>query len=345
MGSLLSTNKEPTSVNIATESISGARSTIGSTTDATSAVGSTSDTDTAMESISDTGAELLPFTGPSKLGLEDPRVIICHDRGEQFYQRDHPPRAPIQPINDISPLNLKDLTSDIITALEKAKVFYPVDSIHTSFVPRDKLASIMDPERVALIIASLACCRGWSRAEKEELAREVCVGGPKWCQQPCLKLLTSMITAKIQDYFLDLIRAGITDSCLPFKLATGTSNLECHVEDHRHPEFNRCLEECTKAKMEFCQWSYALSAPYFKAQPGQHTHYVLGINDTLPIMQQTQPTDAANNKEGGFGQVQRVMFHPSHFDFSAYNVRDLVQFLDMNSANLAEDRPVVRSGW
>jgi hypothetical protein len=278
--------------------------------------------------------------GPSitrtKLGLDDPRVTKCLDRGDNFYRQDHPPKEPIPYTSATSPSGSHEIVSTIQSELDGARISYPSGSISQRFVPRDKLSSIMTPERVRLVIKSLQCCDSLSPDEKETLTREVCIGGRKWCQEPCLKLLTVLIAADIQNNLLDLIGDHITDLCLPFELVPGTSdNWRCQIPGHQH---SHIINKCGRPVESFCQWTNTLSAPYFKRPSGGHAHYILGVNDVLPIieenvrgsleapLQRTKRSESPS-REGGFSEIERVRFHSSHFDFGSYSVRHLVTFL------------------
>jgi len=286
----------------------------------------------------------------TKLGLDDPRVTKCLDRGDNFYRQDHSSKEPIPYTSAASPSGSHDVVSTIQKELDDARISYPSDSISQRFVPRDKLSSIMTPERVRLVIKSLQCCDSLSPEHKDALTREICIGGRKWCRKPCLKLLTVLIAAEIQNNLLNLIEDHITDYCLPFELVPGTSdNWRCQIPDHHH---SLIINKCGRQVERFCQWTYTLSAPYFKRPPGGHVHYILGVNDVLPIieensrgsleapLQRTKRSESPS-REGGFSEIERVKFHSSHFDFGSYSVRHLVNFLQMNLSAKPNERFVV----
>jgi hypothetical protein len=287
-----------------------------------------------------------PATGPAassgirtKLGLDDPKVTKCFDRGDSFYRQDHPSRDLSSYTSATSPPGGYEIISAILTELYNAQISYPSDSVFHHFVPRDELSRIMTPERVRLVVISLKFCNKLSPDEKEQLAREVCIGGSTWCREPCLKLLAVLIAVEIQEKLLDLIKDGVTDFCLPFESVPGTNNnLRCQMPDHQHRVINECLRGHLGHRQKFCQWAYTLSAPYFKKPRGGHAHYILGVNDVLPIIQEkargpseapfrkTKPSEFPDSREGGFSQVQRVKFQQSHFDFGSYGVRHLDAF-------------------
>lgn len=278
----------------------------------------------------------------TKLGLDDPRVTKCFDRGDNFYRQDHPFRDLTSSTSATSLPGSHEIISTIQTELYDARISYPSDSVSHYFVPRDELSRIMTPERVRLVIASLKCCNKLSPDEKEELAREVCIGGSTWCREPCLKLLAILIAVEIEGKLFDLINDGVTDFCLPFESVPGTNNnLRCQMPDHQHPAITECWHGYRghqRHRQEFCQWTYTLSAPYFKRPRGGHAHYILGVNDILPIIQEkargpseaplrkTKSSEFPDSREGGFSLVQRVKFQQSHFDFGSYGVRHLVTF-------------------
>jgi hypothetical protein len=275
----------------------------------------------------------------TKLGLDDPRVTRCFDRGDSFYRQDHPSKGLNSYTSATSPPGSHEIISTIHTELYNALICYPSDSVSHHFVPRDELSRIMTPERVRLVITSLEFCNKLSPDKKEELAREVCIGGSTWCREPCLKLLAVLIAVEIQEKLFDLIKDGVTDFCLPFESVPGTSNgLRCQMPDHQHPVINECWRGHLGHRKQFCQWAYSLSAPYFKRPRGGHAHYILGVNDVLPIIQEkargpseaplrkTKSSEFPDSREGGFSQIQRVKFQQSHFDFGSYGVRHLATF-------------------
>lgn len=278
----------------------------------------------------------------NKLGLDDPRVTKCFDRGDNFYRQDHPFGDLNSSTSATSPPGGHEIISTILTELYDAQISYPSDSVSHHFIPRDKLSRIMTPERVRLVIATLKCCNKLSLDEKEELTRGICIGKSTWCREPCLKLLTILIAVGIEEKLFDLINDGVTDFCLPFESVSGTNNnLRCQMPGHQHPAINERWHGYPghqRQRQQFCQWTYTLSAPYFKRPRGGHAHYILGVNDVLPIIQEkargpsgapsrkTKPSEFPDSREGGFSQVQRVKFQQSHFDFGSYGVRHLVTF-------------------
>src|SRR5205085_8650657 len=91
----------------------------------------------------------------TKLGLDDPRVTKCFDRGDSFYRQDHPSKELNSYRSSTSAPGSHEIISTILTELDNARIFYPSDSYCHHFVPRDKISRIMTPERVCLVITSL----------------------------------------------------------------------------------------------------------------------------------------------------------------------------------------------
>lgn len=275
------------------------------------------------------------FVHPTKLGLDDPRVIKCLDRGDQFYRQDHPLEHPSSHNIASLPPNCPEKVRNILEELEEAQISYPPESASQFFIPRDQFSRIMTFERVQLVINTLSCCETLSPKCKQELAREIYFGGGPTCRAPCLKLLAALIGARIQDGLLDLINDGVTDHCLPLECVPDDRNsLRCRCQGHQHPAIDKYGRGTRRT---FCQWSYAVTPLYLKRPQNGHVHYILRHNDVLPIIKSKarEPSKApliqqSKNKNsetssltsgyGGFSQVKRVIFHPSQFEFGSYGV-------------------------
>lgn len=271
-----------------------------------------------------------PLPNRTKLGLGDPRVIKCFDRGDEFYSHaNHPQRSSSVDIASSSPRS-PQIVQHVREKLEDAIKKYPADSITRIFIPRDLLSSLMTFDTVYSVMNTLSCCSNLSPADKKALAQEVCSGDGPRCRRPCRKLLAVLIGIELQDDLIKLIEDGIDDNCLPLQLVPDIDDtLKCGDPNHNHQVIN---EYGKMRRLWFCQWTYAVMAPYFMKPPNRHVHYVLDHNDVLPILQlkDQEPSEApdvmqpkSKNPEtsecmstyGGFSRVQRVQFHPSHYHF------------------------------
>jgi hypothetical protein len=227
---------------------------------------------------------------------------------------------------------------DIRTQLEGAVKIYPPESTNF-FIPRDELSKIMTPDNVSLTINTLSCCGNLSPNRKQSLHHEICFGRTTGCSKPCYKILAALIGSGLQEELTRLIEEEMDDSCLPFKCYSEGHDtaLRCQNISHCHKAIK--VHGWTRLK-SFCDWAYAVVAPYFKRPLECHAHYILDHNDILPIVQQQyqEPTKSRSihqrqgennvNSErnsifGGFSHVQRVRFHPSHFDFGSSLVSDV----------------------
>ncbi len=276
----------------------------------------------------------------TRLGLRDPKVRGCLDRGDAYDPDEHPSDHTAVPDATLAPPP-GDIIKVVRTELRNAQVSYPSDNLRF-FVPRDILQSIMVPVRVRRIVDALPCCHGLSTDERATLANEICSGGKRWCAQPCRKLLAAAVSIgnSVQESFLELLRDKVTDACLPLQKAqkaqeNSSYQMEC-TAGHRHGVLDDLVEE----DRNLCLWTHGLSAPYFKRLASEHVHYILRTNDVLPIEDESSPgmSKAPGNmpsrhgietlcaqmggvKTGGFSTVKRVRFHPGHFNFDSDYLR------------------------
>lgn len=294
----------------------------------------------------------------SKLGLDDPRVIKCDDRGDELYNA-YPPRRLQRSFSvDVasSSSNCPDIVERLRNDLDNGIKRYPATSSTRIFIPRDLLSSLMTFNTVYLVIDTLSCCSNLPSADKNALAREVYSGGGQRCRSPCRKLLAVLIAIERQDDLVELIEDGIDDNCLPFHVVTSNSNsnsgtLRCRNSDHNHTAIYRLRYNNMRCGV-FSQYTYAVMAPYFTKPRNKHVHYILDHNDVLPILHQydQRPSEAPDVRgsggvlldSGGFSQVHVVEFHPSHFHFDPEDVSQIVQAKRGLKANATESTQMKR---
>src|ERR1700761_7591769 len=212
------------------------------------------------------------------LGLSSRTVIRCHDRGIPYYYDDNPP---IQSLSDSSfGLECSDLkmVATIRDKLHSATRRYPSRTARI-FIPRGELTKIMTLQSIRLLINSLRCCDNLSTSDKDQFASEIMNGGEERCRNPCLMLITALIGSGMEDQLINYIKDGITDCCLPLQYSREGS-LKCRYSDHDHQILDRCKHNETNL---LGMWTYAVTAPYFKAPQGRHIHYILDENDVLPV--------------------------------------------------------------
>ena len=352
----------------------------------------------------------------SKLGLDDPRVVKCFDRGDKFCRHTNRPPQSLSLEVASSSSNSPDTIQLVRKKLGAGIKKYPADSSSNIFIPRDLLSNLMTFNTVYSVIDTLSCCTSLRSDEKKVLAHEIYSGGYPKRRPPCKKLLAVLISIQLQDDLVKLMNDGINDSCLPFHVVPGISDpvsgvgntvpevgdtvpgvgdtvpevsdtvpgisdtvpevdntvpgvgdtvpgvsdtipgvgdtvpgvgdtLECRNPNHDHPKINEYDEF---QRLAFSQWTYAVMAPYFTKALNQHVHYILDHNDILPILQveKQEASEAPDvtrsgvtSTYGGFSYVQRVKFHPSHFDFDSEDVSQAFEAEIGLDADWAESNP------
>ncbi|KAK0614872.1 kinase-like domain-containing protein [Bombardia bombarda] len=262
-------------------------------------------------------------TDRRRIGLDDPRVTTCYDRGDAFYSQDHPMTRPHNP--SLHAADESNLTATMISELEESQIAYPSDRHSSLYVPRERLKKIIDPERVLLLIKRLRSCQHMSPADQSRLRDNIC-----YADGPCWRLLLILLYTGTEEELLNHIAEGVSDKCLPLSFGPeDDTSRPCGIKDHHHPTMGNWTR---KNKREASQLSYAVKAVYFKHRPDGHVHYVLDSNDVLPIFKvkdiassdapKTQQKNAAENDSasGGFGEVKKVEFETSHFNFGPLGV-------------------------
>lgn len=263
-------------------------------------------------------------SGFRRLGLDDPNVSICFDRGDNFDTRTDRLQQSVSSDIASSSANGSPIVQCVRKILEDGIIICPPDSSLKFFIPRDLLSKTMTFSTVHSVINTLPCCSTRSLADKKKLAREVSFGDGRKDRGPCWKLLAVLILRKLQDDLVKLIENGVDDNCLPLG-----SNLKCRNTDHNHNDMYGKIES-----LEFSRYTYVVMAPYFTKPRDKHIHYIFDPNDILPILQVENPNPseapppgvkpAVTLMYGGFSHVQCVQFHPSHFHFDSKDVSQIV---------------------
>ncbi|KAK3321328.1 hypothetical protein B0T19DRAFT_263775 [Cercophora scortea] len=275
-----------------------------------------SEEDDLEESDPEDDVPIATISSKRLLGLDDPRVIIQYDRGASHYIQDHPfPSSPAQGQSDGS--DPGNALSRIFDQLYGSLVPFPEGS-HNFYIPNSRLRDIMTRQNVFSVVMSLPCFSNLSREGKERVCDKIFSKDcPRW------RLLAALLLLEREDKLASFLEDSVSDECLP--IAPKVSH--CRVCYHsRH----KCLGELNaKHRDELSRWSYAVNAPYFKSSPGQHFHLVLDGNDRLPITKiskidtsnapshQKSGHVVGNAANGGFGEVQKVTFDSSHFNFDS----------------------------
>lgn len=278
----------------------------------------------------------------SKEGIKDPRVKHCYDRGNSFLVEDVPrPRSNHPNGGTQEGKSWKDLMTTIKSELWRSLQNPIWGGFHDRFVPRRKLYDIMTPGRIRDIITGLlpnahpdlesfthAALRGGSLGRKE--------------MRPSVRLLAALVYCGNPDIYMSLVEEGVSDYCLPpaYRNNDITQPLVCQSKNcGKEHAFLGNISDMERE--EFHLWAYRLNAPYFKkpkrntSAGGRHNHYILGMNDVLPIISSVEqkpsaprnptrptpgpaPPDAQGTFDGGYSTVTRVEFHPDHYDFGSH---------------------------
>ncbi|KAK8867724.1 kinase-like domain-containing protein [Apiospora arundinis] len=284
----------------------------------------------------------------SKLGIDDPRVERCYDRGNSFFDVDVPMPSRHRPISSsLTNQNWRDLTDDLSNDLFNSLENPIWGGDNTNFLPRGKFRTIVTPERVRAIVAGLGTFNSRDLDAFVQAAFHGYSHNGK-LQNPSVKLFATLVCCDAVDHYLDLVYWGISDVCLPPVYVNNDSRRPLKCKGGSCGPEHMFLERLPiKRRKVFYEWAYALNAPYFRRpklntpKPGAptqglpqglHHHYILSDDDILPIVsskeqepgtstrmsrQRNSTSGSGDAQEGGFSTVTRVEFHPDHFDFGS----------------------------
>ncbi|KAK8127360.1 hypothetical protein PG984_008468 [Apiospora sp. TS-2023a] len=272
----------------------------------------------------------------SKLGIKDPRVEHCYDRGNSFLVEDVPNPRQSHP-NDDGGLNgiLANIKSELFGALKNPAW----GGAQVLFVPRKRLYNIMTPERIRTIVTGL---RPKRKLDLRKFTHAILRGGTLDSgkrMRPSVRLLAALVFCGRPDRYLDLVDEGISDFCLPPAYRNNDISQPLVCQSKHCKEVHAFLGNVMPwERNDFYTWSYRLNAPYFKKPrlntptEGRHNHYYLSEDDILPIITSFEqkptpprnptrqnpgpaPSDPQGSFDGGFSTVTKVEFHPDHYDF------------------------------
>src|ERR1700722_19768350 len=128
-----------------------------------------------------------------RLGLEDPRVHCCDDRGESYYHRDTLKLRRSAGESFIESNSGDDGTISekaIHSALEKVQINYP-PTANKWFIPRNDFNRILDLPIIRRLLQGLKCLHSNSPAMREALATRIYHGEGE--APRCHKLLGALI--------------------------------------------------------------------------------------------------------------------------------------------------------
>lgn len=282
------------------------------------------------------------------IGLADPRVDKCSDRGNQYYDDDHPIE---RPNTDIVPQHSGPDIFDIIREELEAQ---EVDKGKGFFIPRSSLQEIFTPGRLLAAIQQL-----WKDVPEEDHQR-LCIRVLH--EVRCWKVFVLFVYTQQHELLPTLWKnesgtdsLRLSDQCLPLISITPDGKIACQNKTHSHQ-----LPGCKTRKISgkdskhMVLASYAFNAVYFKLPTkGKkvHVHYSLGPKDVLPYTIDYFPFDKSlgnegagsagrtsnsdnpksdmdqdGNLHGGFGEVTRITIDRSHFNFGHHGVSCVEHF-------------------
>lgn len=281
---------------------------------------------------------------PKPIGLNDPRVDICFDRGNQHYDDDHPV------VRSNTRIILQNSGSEVFNIIRKELEEQEVEKDEKYFVPRRYLKEVFTPGRLLASIQQL--WKDIPEKEQQELCTRVLY------KARCWKVFLMFIIAELEDLLPELWRKEsgaddslrLSDRCLPLVSINPQGLITCQNKNHSHHIPNRqagCVSR--KDRKYLKEASYAINAVYFKLPRNSsktHVHYCLDPNDVLPYRaipcgsspnrrqisgmaatsggaEDTRSEGDAttdNNPNGGFGEITRVIFEPGHFNFGPLGV-------------------------
>ncbi|KAK3486965.1 kinase-like domain-containing protein [Neurospora crassa] len=278
------------------------------------------------------------------IGLADPRVDKCSDRGNQYYDDDHPIE---RPNTDIVP---QDSGPEIFDIIREELEDQEVEEGKGFFIPRSSLQEIFTPGRLLAAIQQL-----WKDVPEEDHQR-LCIRVLH--EVRCWKVFVLFIYTQQHKLLPELWQnesgtdsLRLSDQCLPLISITPDGKITCQNTTHSHQ-----LPGCETRKISrkdskyMVLASYAFNAVYFKLPTkGKkvHVHYRLGPKDILPYTIDSFPFDKSlgnegagsagrtsnsgnprsdmdqdGNLHGGFSEVTRITIDRSHFNFGHHGSHD-----------------------
>ncbi|RYP92045.1 hypothetical protein DL770_001823 [Monosporascus sp. CRB-9-2] len=189
------------------------------------------------------------------------------------------------------------------------------------FIPFDELDRIITPERVKQELRKLP---GVPEGELDKFTAEIW-GAPT--EKPKArrvmtrrKLFGILALLGKTATILDFVKSGLYDSILPLELIDsepGKPRLAMKTANGQTTHLTFCLGWDTCYHDSFFKYQWWFNAPWFQlcTEPQQKLeHYNLEDNVVLPEIYTEQSQGSA--RQGGFGDVYKVVFHPAHHNMS-----------------------------
>ncbi|RYP52679.1 hypothetical protein DL768_002235 [Monosporascus sp. mg162] len=189
------------------------------------------------------------------------------------------------------------------------------------FIPFDALDRIITPERVEQELRNRA---GVPEGELDKYTAEVWGASTKKSKVRRVmtrrKIFAILVLLGKTAAILDFVKPGLHDSILPLELIDsepGKPRLAMKTTDGEKTHLNFCLGWDTFYHESFFRYQWWFNAPWFqlRTEPQQKLkHYELEYNVVLPEIDTKRSQDSA--RQGGFGDVYKVVFHPAHHNMS-----------------------------
>ncbi|RYP10806.1 hypothetical protein DL764_000428 [Monosporascus ibericus] len=194
------------------------------------------------------------------------------------------------------------------------------------FIPFDELDCIITPERVKEELRKLP---GIPEGELDKYTAEVWGAPTKRSKVRRVmtrrKIFGILALLGKPATILDFVNSGFHDNILPLELIDsepGKPRLAMKTENGEKTHLTFCLGWDTCYHDAFFKYQWWFKAPWFqfRTEP-QHKlkHYNLEDNVVLPEINTKRSQDSA--RQGGFGDVYKVEFHPSHHNMSNQSSR------------------------
>ncbi|RYP88567.1 hypothetical protein DL769_000263 [Monosporascus sp. CRB-8-3] len=189
------------------------------------------------------------------------------------------------------------------------------------FIPFDALDRIITPERVKQELRKRA---GVAEGELDKYTAEVWGASTKKSKVRRVvtrrKIFAILVLLGKTAAILDFVESGLHDSILPLELIDsepGKPRLAMKTANGQETHLKFCLSWDTFYHDSFFRYQWWFNAPWFqlRTEPQQKLkHYELEEHVVLPEIDTKRSQDSA--RQGGFGDVYKVVFHPAHHNMS-----------------------------
>ncbi|KAK9791304.1 hypothetical protein AB5N19_08815 [Seiridium cardinale] len=215
---------------------------------------------------------------------------------------------------------------DLRRRLKKSEIDISSSAGRIDYVPVDKLGEVINEGTMIGLLGTLQSCKNWSHQKKIDLARKICNTRDSGSFRSSRKVVATLIRMKKEGDIPLFIKRGVDDDWLPLAEVpySGRQSEDPFTLKHRDTDQTcTALSQWTpQDRRKFLKTSEKYLAPFF-VQPSEGVnHYILHKTTILPFTYKDQSNydeddqDSDNQENtGGFGEVQCVEIHPSHYRF------------------------------